>query len=121
MHEVYSAVVQGAPVDEDTGLARPYIVVLNRSNGIKIIRDNGIDMTGGNHGYPSTLKGGIIPEQEAFIAHHNGATSGQTIDVISLRDQFRLKGVNPDDYAGLGWAQSANAVSYTHLTLPTSG
>ena len=108
VHEVYSAVVPGAPVDEDTGLARPYIVVLNRSNGIKIIRDNGINMTGGNHGYPSSLKGGIIPEQEAMVVHHNGATSGQTIDVISLRDQFRLKGVNPDDYAGLGWAQSAN-------------
>ena len=108
VHEVYSAVVPGAPVDEDTGLARPYIVVLNRSNGIKIIRDNGINMTGGNHGYPSSLKGGIIPEQEAMVVHHNGATSGQTIDVISLRDQFRLKGVNPDDYAGLGWVQSAN-------------
>ena len=109
IHEVYSAVVPGAPVDEDTGLARPYIVTISRSAGVNIIKDNGIHIIGTNHGYPASLKGGIIPEQEAFIAHHNGATSGQTIDVISLRDQFRLKGVNPDDYAGLGYMMSSNA------------
>ena len=107
IHEVYSAVVPGAPVDEDTGLARPYIVTISRSAGVNVIKDNGINITGTNHGYPGTLRGGIIPEQEAFIAHHNGATSGQNIDVISLRDQFRLKGVNPDDYAGLGHMMSS--------------
>ena len=98
----------GAPVDEDTGLARPYVVTISRSAGVNVIKDNGIHISGTNHGYPGSLKGGIIPEQEAMVVHHNGATSGQTIDVISLRDQFRLKGVNPDDYAGLGWVQSAN-------------
>ena len=108
IHEVYSAVVPGAPVDEDTGLARPYVVTISRSAGVNVIKDNGIHISGTNHGYPGSLKGGIIPEQEAMVVHHNGATSGQTIDVISLRDQFRLKGVNPDDYAGLGWVQSAN-------------
>ena len=108
IHEVYSAVVPGAPVDEDTGLARPYIVTISRSAGVNVIKDNGINIIGANHGYPASLKGGIIPEQEAFIAHHNGATGGQNIDVISLRDQYRLKGVNPDDYAGLGYMQSNN-------------
>ena len=109
IHEVYSAVVPGAPVDEDTGLARPYVVTVSRSAGIAIIKDNGINITGVNHGYPSSLKCGIIPEQEAMVVHHNGATSGQTIDVISLRDQFRLKGVNPDDYAGLGYMMNSNS------------
>ncbi len=107
VNDVYAAVVPGAPVDEDTGLARPYVVV-HTSSGINVIKDNGIHITGVNHGYPSSLKIGIIPEQEAFLAHHNGATSGQTIDVISLRDQFRLKGVNPDDFAGLGYLMSNN-------------
>ena len=109
VHEVYTAVVAGSPVDEDTGLPRPYIMVVGRNAGVNVIKDNGIHMTGTNHGYASSLKGGIIPEQEAFIIHHNGNTSGQSIDVISLRNQYRLKGVNHDDAAGLGYMMSSNS------------
>ena len=90
-----------APVDPDTGLPRPYIVV-QTINGVNVIQDNGTSATGVNHGYGSSLDIGIIPEQEAFLAHHNGATSGQNLDVISVRDQYRMKGVHPSDFAAGG-------------------
>ena len=105
VQEVHTAITEGATIDESTGLPYPYIVVRahdGHTGGVNIIQNNGYGMSGNNHGYAATLKLGIIPEQEAFIAHHNGATSGQNVDVISLRDQYRLKGVNPDDFAQLG-------------------
>ena len=105
VNDVHTAITEGATIDESTGLPYPYIVVRahnGHSGGINVIQNNGYGMTGANHGYASSLKIGVIPDQEAFVAHHNGASSGQTIDVISLRDQFRLKGVNPDDFANLG-------------------
>ena len=103
--DVHTAITEGATVDESTGLPYPYIVVRAHSGhtgGINVIQNDGYGMTGSNHGYASSLQIGVIPDQEAFVAHHNGASSGQTIDVISLRDQYRLKGVNPDDFAQLG-------------------
>ena len=105
VNDVHTAITEGATIDESTGLPYPYIVVRahdGHTGGVNVIQNNGYGMTGVNHGYASTLKIGIIPDQEAFIAHHNGITAGQAIDVISLRDQYRLKGVNPDDFATLG-------------------
>ena len=105
VNDVHTAITEGATIDESTGLPYPYIVVRahdGNTGGVNVIQNNGYGMTGVNHGYAATLKIGIIPDQEAFIAHHNGITSGQAIDVISLRDQYRLKGVNPDDFATLG-------------------
>ena len=105
VNDVHTAITEGATIDESTGLPYPYIVVRahdGHTGGVNVIQNNGYGMTGENHGYAATLQIGIIPEQEAFIAHHNGITAGQAIDVISLRDQYRLKGVNPDDFATLG-------------------
>ena len=119
VREVYVAVVPGAPTDPDTGLPRPYIVC-NCSTGVSVIKDSGESITGTTHGYASSMRIGIIPEQEAFIAHHNGATSGQTLDVISLRDQFRLKGLNPDDFAagGIYGASEVSARSSSNRVEP---
>ena len=105
VNDVHTAITEGATIDESTGLPYPYIVVRahdGHTGGVNVIQNNGYGMTGENHGYAATLQIGIIPEQEAFIAHHNGITAGQAIDVISLRDQYRLKGINPDDFAALG-------------------
>ena len=101
--DVKVTVTTDAPTDPDTGLPRPYIVVQNNV-GVNVIKDSGFsgNIEGISHGYPSSIDIGIIPEQEAFIAHHNGATSGQTLDVISVRTQFRMKGVHPSDFAAGG-------------------
>ena len=99
--DVKVTVATDAPVDPDTGLPRPYTVV-QTINGVNVIQDNGTTATGVNHGYGSSIDIGVIPEQEAFLAHHNGATSGQTLDVISIRDQYRMKGVHPSDFAAGG-------------------
>ena len=99
--DVKVTVTTDAPTDLDTGLPRPHIVV-QCSTGVNVIKDDGESYSGASHGYAGSLDIGIIPEQEAFIAHHNGATSGQTLDVISVRDQYRMKGVHPSDFAGGG-------------------
>ena len=99
--DVKVTVTTDAPTDPDTGLPRPHVVVAT-TVGVNVIKDNGTSATGVNHGYGGSLDIGIIPEQEAFLAHHNGATSGQTLDVISVRDQYRMKGVHPSDFAGGG-------------------
>ena len=99
--DVKVTVTTDAPVDPDTGLPRPHVVVAT-SVGVNVIKDNGTGYSGVNHGYGSSLDIGIIPEQEAFLAHHNGATSGQCLDVISVRDQYRMKGVHPSDFAAGG-------------------
>ena len=120
VNDVHTAITEGATIDESTGLPYPYIVLRandGNTGGVNVIQNNGYGMTGANHGYAATLKIGIIPDQEAFVAHHNGATSGQTIDVISLRDQYRLKGVNPDDFAQLGtFTTSSNNVHQERAT-----
>ena len=99
--DVKVTVTTDAPVDPDTGLPRPHVVVQSVV-GVNVIKDNGTHASGVNHGYGSSIDIGIIPEQEAFLAHHNGATSGQTLDVISIRDQYRMKGVHPSDFAAGG-------------------
>ena len=107
--DVKVTVTTDAPTDPDTGLKRPHIVV-QTSVGVNVIKDTGTAASGVNHGYASTIDLGIIPEQEAFIAHHNGATSGQTLDVISVRDQYRMKGVHPSDFAA-GGIYGANEIN----------
>ena len=121
--DVKVTVTTDAPTDPDTGLPRPHIVV-QCSTGVSVIKDDGESYSGVGHGYGSSLDIGIIPEQEAFLAHHNGATSGQTLDVISIRDQYRMKGVHPSDFAagGIYGASettghgSSNRVEPTHAT-----
>ena len=106
-------VLPKAPIDPSTKLPRPTIVVKMHdksasAGGITVLQDDGASIKEAHHGYASSMKIGIIPEQGALIALHNGATSGQSIDIIDIKQVHRLKQATSMEKAVWGTHDGSN-------------
>ena len=108
---VYAMALHDAPIDPYTGIQKPTVCVVTKNGntgGLTIIHDDDTT-TSVAHGYASTMVMGMCPEQEVVIIGHNGATSGQTVDVIDVRTQKRRLGPGHQVIGNVGPVHNTNA------------